>query len=103
MEPYNEVQLDPLTKEAVMRLVYFLVIAVILGWAADPPSGPSATTLPPVYFNHVTMYVDPAVYSAITSAAVLNDLAGFHESTTQRDRGTWSYKAFYAGSIRIWG
>ena len=78
-----------------MRLAYFLVIAAIQGWAADPPSGPSATALPPVYFNHVTMSVDPAVYSAIKSATVLNDLAGFNESTTQRDGGTWSYTAFY--------
>jgi hypothetical protein len=78
-----------------MRVLCFLAIAVMLGRAQEPSSGPSATALPPVYFNHVTMYVEPEVYVAITSAAVLNDLAGVNESTTQRDGGKRSYTAFY--------
>lgn len=50
---------------------------------------------PPVYLSLVTMYVDPAVYTAIASTPSLKELAGVSETTTQRDGGTWSYTALF--------
>jgi hypothetical protein len=78
------------------------VVAFISGWAAASPPTQSPSALPPVYFNHVTIYVDPAVYTEIASATVLNELAGFNESTTQRDGGKWSYTAFYIRGLHTY-
>jgi len=80
-----------------MRLVCTLAIAIVFSGAADSLCAQSPSALPPVYFNHVTIYVDPAVYAAIASAPVLDELAGFNESTTQsqRDEVRFIYSALY--------
>jgi hypothetical protein len=52
--------------------------------------------LPPVYFNHATLFVSPATYAALSQSTFLqNEFSGFNEHTTQRDGGKWSYTGIY--------
>jgi hypothetical protein len=55
-----------------------------------------AQTIPPVYFNHVTVYLPSAAYRAIEQSSFLrNVFSKFEEQTVQRDGGTWSYTGVY--------
>jgi hypothetical protein len=48
--------------------------------------------LPPVYFNHVTIFIPPAAYDALRQSSFLrNEFSEFQEQTVQRDGGKWSY------------
>ncbi len=60
--------------------------------AAPPPADP----LPPVYFNHVTIFIPPAAYAALRQSAFLrNELSSFEETTVKRDGGSWSYTGIF--------
>jgi hypothetical protein len=49
-------------------------------FAAPPPADP----LPPVYFNHVTVFIPPAAYAALRQSAFLrNELGSFQETTVK--------------------
>ena len=55
-----------------------------------------AQTLPPVYFNHATIFIPPAAYDALRQSAFLRDqFSAFQERTVQRDGGTWSYTGIF--------
>jgi hypothetical protein len=55
-----------------------------------------AEALPPVYFNHVTIFISPGAYAALRQSAFLqNEFGGFQEHTVQRDGGKWSYTGIY--------
>ncbi|HKD04936.1 MAG TPA: DUF5829 family protein [Bryobacteraceae bacterium] len=55
-----------------------------------------AQTAPPVYFNHVTIYVPPAAYTALLQSDFLrNEFSGSHEQTVQRNGGAWSYTGIF--------
>jgi hypothetical protein len=78
-----------------MRMCRSLVLVFSLGLCAIPASL-FAEALPPVYFNHVTIFVTPAAYAALQRSAFLrNEFSGFEEHTVQRDGGKWSYTGIY--------
>jgi hypothetical protein len=55
-----------------------------------------AQTLPPVYFNHVTIFLSPETYDAVLQSAFLrDDFSAFQERTVQRDGGAWSYTGIF--------
>jgi Family of unknown function (DUF5829) len=55
-----------------------------------------AQTVPPVYFNHVTLFLAPAVYTAIAQSPFLrNEFSASGEQTVQADGGAYSYTRFY--------
>jgi hypothetical protein len=72
----------------------FLVVGVATAmFAADQPSADS-TQLPPVYFNHSDIVLDPAAYDAIAQSPFLKEqFSGYSERSVQRDNGagTCSY------------
>jgi Family of unknown function (DUF5829) len=76
------------------RFLVLTLTAAAAAWAGEP--------LPPVYFNHVTIFLDPAAYKAIATAPILTELAGFSESTAQRDGGTWGYTGLYVRGQRTY-
>lgn len=52
--------------------------------------------LPPVYFNHITIFLSPAAYEALHHSPFLqNEFSAFHERTVQRDGGKWSYTGIF--------
>ena len=52
--------------------------------------------LPPVYFNHITIFLSPAAYDVLGDSPFLrNEFGGFQERTVQRDGGKWSYTAIF--------
>ena len=56
----------------------------------------SAETPPPVYFNHITIFLSPETYAAILQSPFLRDeFSAFHEHTVQRDGGAWSYTGIF--------
>lgn len=56
----------------------------------------SAETLPPVYFNHITIFLSPETYAAILQSPFLRDeFSAFQEHTVQRDGGAWSYTGIF--------
>lgn len=56
----------------------------------------AAEALPPVYFNHATIFVSPSAYAVLQQAGFLrNEFSGFKEQTIQRDGGKWSYTGIY--------
>jgi hypothetical protein len=55
-----------------------------------------AQTLPPVYLNHVTVFLPAAAYNALLQSSFLrNEFCGFEEQTVQRDGGAWGYTGVY--------
>ena len=55
-----------------------------------------AQTLPPVYFNHITIFLSPETYAAILQSPFLRDeFSAFQERTVQRDGGAWSYTGIF--------
>jgi uncharacterized protein DUF5829 len=78
-----------------MRMYRSLVLIFGLGLCAIPAIL-FAEAVPPVYFNHVTIFVSPAAYAALQQSAFLrNEFSGFQEHTVQRDGGKWSYTGIY--------
>lgn len=54
------------------------------------------STLPPVYFNHATVFISSAAYDVLRHSAFLRDeFSGMQEQTVQRDGGQWSYTGVY--------
>ena len=71
-----------------------LVSAIL---AADVSADDAAQQLPPVYFNHCDIVVDPATYDAIAQSQFLKEEFSFaRETTVRRDngRGAYSYTFF---------
>ena len=69
-----------------------LVLILGLGVAATL----LAQSLPPVYFNHATIFIPPAAYDALRESAFLRDqFSAFQERTVQRDGGAWSYTGIF--------
>jgi hypothetical protein len=55
-----------------------------------------AKALPPVYFNHITLFLSPETYTAVLQSPFLRDeFSAFQEKTVQRDGGAWSYTGIY--------
>jgi hypothetical protein len=55
-----------------------------------------AQQLPPVYFNHLPLFVSQATIDDLESSSFLNtELCYFRKQTTQRDGGKWSYTGIY--------
>jgi Family of unknown function (DUF5829) len=55
-----------------------------------------AQTLPPVYFNHITIFLSPETYAAVLQCPFLRDgFSAFREHTVQRDGGAWSYTGIF--------
>jgi hypothetical protein len=55
-----------------------------------------AQALPPVYFNHITLFLSSESYTSILQSKFLQDeFSAFHEKTVQRDGGAWSYTGIY--------
>ena len=55
-----------------------------------------AQTLPPVYFNHITIFLSPETYAAVLQSPFLRDeFSSFQERTVQRDGGAWSYTGIF--------
>ena len=78
-----------------MRMSRLLVLVLGLSLGAIPATL-FAEGLPPVYFNHVTIFIPPAAYAALLQSAFLrNEFSGFQEHTVQRDGGKWSYTGIY--------
>jgi hypothetical protein len=70
-----------------------LLLGIALGVA---PATISAQALPPVYFNHVTIFLSPSAYAVLAQSAFLRgEFSGFEEQTVQRDAGKWSYTGIY--------
>jgi hypothetical protein len=68
-----------------MRILRSLVLMFSLGLSAVTVAL-AAEPLPPVYFNHITIYLSPAAYDALRQSEFLrNEFAGFEEETLQRD------------------
>jgi hypothetical protein len=56
----------------------------------------ACATLPPIYSNHITIFLSPETYAAVLQSAFLRDeLSAFQERTVQRDGGTWSYTEIF--------
>ena len=56
----------------------------------------AAVALPPVYFNHATIFISPSAYAVLQQSGFLrNEFSGFKEQTIQRDGGQWSYTGIY--------
>jgi hypothetical protein len=52
--------------------------------------------LPPVYFNHVPIFVDQTTLNDLmASSFLLEEFSAFQKKTTQRDGGKWSYTGVY--------
>jgi hypothetical protein len=52
--------------------------------------------LPPIYFNHVYLYMDkPTLDDLIASSFLEKEFSAFQKQTTQRDGGAWSYTGVY--------
>jgi hypothetical protein len=63
--------------------VFTAALLLLLGF--QPP-------LPPVYFNHATLFVSPVTYAALSQSTFLqNEFSSFSEQTTQREGGKSSY------------
>jgi hypothetical protein len=55
-----------------------------------------AQTLPPVYFNHITIFLSQETYAAVLQSPFLRDeFSAFQERTVQRDGGAWSYTGIF--------
>jgi len=55
-----------------------------------------AEASPPVYFNHITIFLSPETYAAILQSPFLRDeFSAFQEKTVQRDGGAWSYTGIF--------
>jgi hypothetical protein len=55
-----------------------------------------AQTLPPVYFNHVTIFLPPVDYAALLQSTFLrNEFSAFEEQTVRADGGARSYTGIY--------
>jgi Family of unknown function (DUF5829) len=79
----------------MVRRFRSLVLLLGLGLGAIPATL-FAEALPPVYFNHVTIFIPPAAYDALRQSSFLrNEFSGFQEHTVQRDGGKWSYTGIY--------
>ncbi len=78
-----------------MRTSRLLVLVLGLALGALPATSfPEA--LPPVYFNHVTIFIPAAAYDALRQSSFLqNEFSEFKEQTVQRDGGKWSYTGIY--------
>jgi hypothetical protein len=58
--------------------------------------GQLAEASPPVYFNHITIFLSPQTYAAILQSPFLRDeFSAFQERTVQRDGGAWSYTGIF--------
>jgi hypothetical protein len=65
---------------------------------ADPQSADPPRPLPPVYFNHADVSLDPVTYDAIAQSSFLKEeFSGFGERTVQRLVGEKSLKYTYVG------
>jgi hypothetical protein len=75
----------------------FRLLVLVLGLVIGAFSAASfAQALPPIYFNHVTIFVPPAAYDALRQSSFLRDqFSAFQEQTVQRDGGKWSYTGIY--------
>jgi Family of unknown function (DUF5829) len=73
------------------------LLALGLGLALGAfPAASFAEALPPVYFNHVTIFIPAAAYDALRQSSFLrNEFSEFQERTVQRDGGKWSYTGIY--------
>ena len=55
-----------------------------------------AQALPPVYFNHITIFLSPETYAALLQSPFLRDeFSAFSEHTVHRDGGAWSYTGIF--------
>ncbi len=78
-----------------MRTSRLLVLVLGLALGALPATS-FAEGLPPVYFNHVTIFIPAAAYDALRQSSFLrNEFSEFQEHTVQRDGGKWSYTGIY--------
>jgi hypothetical protein len=78
-----------------MRTSRLLVLILGLALGALPATS-FAEALPPVYFNHVTIFIPAAAYDALRQSSFLrNEFSGFQEHTVQRDGGKWSYTGIF--------
>jgi hypothetical protein len=78
-----------------MRTSRLLVLVLGLALGALPATS-FAEALPPVYFNHVTIFIPAAAYDALRQSSFLrNEFSGFQEHTVQRDGGKWSYTGIF--------
>jgi hypothetical protein len=72
------------------------LLALVLGIALVAVPTAAEKPLPPVYFNHVTIFIPAATYAELGQSAFLrNEFSGFQEHTVERDGGKWSYTGIY--------
>jgi hypothetical protein len=68
---------------------YWVLLMALLPSASGQP-------LPPVYFNHLSMFMDQATLDNLMASPFLNtDFSAFDKITMQRDGGKWSYTGIY--------
>jgi len=76
------------TRKSLVLVLGLGVIAVAVTVLAQTP--------PPVYFNHITIFLSPETYAAILQSPFLRDeFSAFQEHTVQRDGGAWSYTGIF--------
>jgi hypothetical protein len=81
-----------------VRRFPFLLAGLATAFAADPPAADSGAQLPPVFFNHTDIFLDPAVYDAIAQSPFLKDeFSYFSESTITRPEGGGTYSYTFVG------
>src|ERR1700722_9531059 len=78
----------------VSTLTFLGLVLVAVGFTlVGQPS------LPPVFLNHVTIFIPPATYSSLLESPFLrNEFSGFDEkpNTAQSDAlGTWTYTGIF--------
>ena len=79
-----------------MRVHRSPLLFLCLGFGAVCATLLAQEPLPPVYFNHITIFLSPAAYAAIRESPFLqNEFSAFHERTVQRDGGKWSYTGIF--------
>jgi hypothetical protein len=65
-------------------------------WIVPLLPAASGQQLPPVYFNHMSMFMDQATLDNLMASPFLNtDFSAFDKITMQRDGGKWSYTGIY--------
>ncbi len=65
--------------------------------------GACAQELPPVYFNHTTIYVTPETYDALKASALMQgEFSGSAETTTHDNGGARVYTGFYIFGIHTY-
>jgi hypothetical protein len=70
--------------------------ALIVAFAAPIPG----EQLPPIYFNHLVMFMNEATMADVAASPFLNqDFSGFDKTTTQANGGKWGYSGIYLSGL----